>query len=797
MKKHLLENLFRSLSGSKDEPSGRRSRAGQRGRQLRIESLESRQMLSITPLQTMNSSGGTGEKPQSKVFEYAGQWWSVMPSSGGTYVYRLDGTSWTQTQRITTNSSVHADVKLVGDLAHVLLFDGANTQLATLQYDLADNRFEAWAARPQLVNLPLDSGVETATIEVDSTGRMWVASDVTSTVVVRYSDGLYTSWSAPITVASGIKSDDISTIIAMPNNQIGVFWSNQNTKLFGFRLHADGTNPTLWSADERPASQSALSVGAGMADDHMHLAVTSDGTLYAAVKTSYDKSPYPKMALLVRRPNGTWDNLYAVDTGGTRPTIIVSEAAGKVLMAYESNEGGGDILYRETAFGAVNLSPVKVMISGSLADVTTAKVTSTNQVVIMADNKSVLYTFDAPPVNQAPIVNAGADRTAIVGTPIYLQGSASDDNLPAPAQLALQWSIITAPGTVTFGNAAAANSSVSFGAAGTYVLQLNASDGQLSRSDQVSIVVSAATPPGGGGSGGGTGNNTTPRQLAFQNGLFPSVAYAGSVDTKIAAKKATTNYGNDAKMTIDGNPDEAGLFKWNVSAIPVGSTVQSVAIEFNVTASSKDSYEVYALQRAWDELSATWQRYAIGQNWSTAGANNAADASAAVLGQLSATSKGTYRINLNAAGVAAVQAWINDPSKNYGIIIKDYAVAKAVEIATSEASTASQRPKLIINFTDPAPVNAPPTVDVGVDRVAQVGQPLVLNATVTDDGLPNPPALMTALWTKSAGPGTATFANGNLVNTSVTFDAPGIYTLRLTVNDSLLSVFDELVVSVI
>ena len=97
-----------------------------------------------------------------------------------------------------------------------------------------------------------------------------------------------------------------------------MFWSNQSTNLFGFRVHEDGAVATQWSTDERPASQSALNVGGGMADDHMHLAVAADGTLYAAVKTSYDKSGYPKIALLVRRPNGVWDNLYSISTTAAR-----------------------------------------------------------------------------------------------------------------------------------------------------------------------------------------------------------------------------------------------------------------------------------------------------------------------------------------------------------------------------------------------------------------------------------------------------------------------------------------------
>src|SRR3954471_13421873 len=120
MSTNYLRNLRRTFSPTshKAKKSGQRGRGY--GRTLAMEPLEARQMLSITPLQSISSSGNTGEKPQSKVFEYAGQWWTVMPNATGTSIYRLDGTSWTETQQITTNKSVHADIKLVGDLAHVL-----------------------------------------------------------------------------------------------------------------------------------------------------------------------------------------------------------------------------------------------------------------------------------------------------------------------------------------------------------------------------------------------------------------------------------------------------------------------------------------------------------------------------------------------------------------------------------------------------------------------------------------------------------------------------------------------------
>jgi len=423
MSKHLPQG--RRQSSLEKSPNVCTRKSGHsRGRTLSMEPLETRQMLSITPLQSGPFSSGTGEKPQSKMFEYAGQWWTVMGGKSGTSVYRLDGTTWTATQLISSNKKVNADVKVVDDFAYVLLYSGAKTQFATLQYDTDENRFTMWSEQPQVVNVPLSSGVETATIEMDSTGRLWIASDAKTTVEVRYSDDpLHKVWSGPITIASGIKSDDISSIVAMPNNTIGVFWSNQSTKLFGFKVHEDGADPTQWSADERPASQSALNVGHGMADDHMHLAVASNGTLYAAVKTSYDKSPYPHISLLVRRPEGTWDNLYMVDTAGTRPVIAVDEAAGKLIIAYTTKEGGGDIVYRTSSLDNISLSPRAVLIQGKVNNVTTTKATSTNQVAFMANSKSVLFTFDTP----APL----ATSSALVSGPTTQTGP--------PASLGGQW----------------------------------------------------------------------------------------------------------------------------------------------------------------------------------------------------------------------------------------------------------------------------------------------------------------------------------------------------------------------
>jgi hypothetical protein len=500
MSKSPFSRIRESLSNHRS--ASRRGRHVDAHRNLAFESLETRELLSVTALTDFSVSANTGEKPQSKVWEYNDQWYSVMPDGGGAWVWKLDGTQWQHHLQLSQSSNVNADVKVVGDLAHILLFEGTQSQLATIQYDHGpDNRYEMWSLRPSLVDLALSSGVETATLEVDSTGRMWIASDAKSTVEVRYADlnAQYTNWSAPITVASGISSDDISTIVAMPNGSIGVMWSNQSTDRFGFRLHQDGAAPSVWTADEVPASQSALKKGGGMADDHINVAVASNGTLYAAVKTSYDSSGYPKIALLVRRPSGAWDNLYQVDTKGTRPIVMLNEAAGKLVVAYTASDSGGNIYCKESSMSTISFGARQTLISGSLNNVSSVKGTFGDEVVAIAAGgskvKSVVFRFDVPAPNQRPVVNSGADQTIQLTAIATLDGTVTDDGKPTPASLSTHWTVLSGPGTVTFGNAAAIDTTAQFSAAGTYVLQLAADDGQLQGTDTITIVVQSATAP--------------------------------------------------------------------------------------------------------------------------------------------------------------------------------------------------------------------------------------------------------------------------------------------------------------
>ena len=549
------------------------SKPGRPRHMLGGERLELRDYLSATslwdPLQQtaiapLSINGSTGQKPQSKLWESDGDWWGVLPNGTGTWLWRLDSTAWTPIVQLSSSTSSAADVKVDGDLAHILLFEGPTSELVTLEAKPGTpNGYDFWSVQPLNVTVPLGSSVETATIDIDSTGRLWVAYDRSTTIEVRYSDGPYTSFSAPITVASGITTDDISSIIAMPGGKIGVFWSNQNSERFGFRTHLDGTNPSTWTADEIPASQSAKGTGNGFADDHVHLATALDGTLYVAAKTSYDTSGSETVILLVRRPNGIWDNAYNVDNTGTRAVVVVSEAHQEVAIVYTDNTGGGDIVLRATPLGAVQLGPKQVVMSGNLDDTTTAKVISGDELLVLATKGSnaVGSLIRLGPsgggggggtTNTAPVVNAGADQTITLPGSAALVGTVTDDGLPGPTTTT--WTKVSGPGTVTFTNANAASTTATFNLAGTYILQLTGNDGSLQASDQITIQVQAAlTPPPPGGL---VGWWTLDAGGADQSGLANNGTTAGT--TSVVAGKS----GNALRVASNGRlvvPDNATL----------------------------------------------------------------------------------------------------------------------------------------------------------------------------------------------------------------------------------------------
>ncbi|MFZ2403728.1 MAG: putative Ig domain-containing protein [Methylobacter sp.] len=102
-----------------------------------------------------------------------------------------------------------------------------------------------------------------------------------------------------------------------------------------------------------------------------------------------------------------------------------------------------------------------------------------------SENDGKIYEFSiagAASGNQPPAVNAGVNQIislAINGGPAVtnLDGTVTDDGQPnPPGTVTTTWSKDSGPGSVTFGNAGAVDTTATFNTAGVYVLRLTADD---------------------------------------------------------------------------------------------------------------------------------------------------------------------------------------------------------------------------------------------------------------------------------------------------------------------------------
>ena len=520
-----------------------------------------------------------------------------------------------------------------------------------------------------------------------------------------------------------------------------------------------------------------------MADDHINIAVTSNGTLYASVKTSYNTSGFTRIGLLVRRPNGLWDDLYQVDTVGTRAIVDVSEVQNRLLVFYRVSDTAGPIIYKESPLNAISFGPQLTLLADTeLNNPSSVKHAFDDELVVIAAKSGSMdgaHFIFAPRVNQAPFVDAGPDRSVLLSSTVSLDASVTDDGLPdPPAGFTATWSMTSGPGVVTFANSSAIDTAASFTQPGTYVLRLSANDNELVAWDEVSVNVTDAAPV----------------MKSFQEGVS---SYTGATDTRLRQANPTTNYGSATTVTVDGSPASAGLLRWDVSEIPPGSLVLAATITLTITDASDGVYDLFEVKRAWVENQATWNLASAGTPWGLPGALDESDHGTDVLALHSATATGIDTTDFNAEGLAVLQGWINNPTANNGLIIQNYTTATSLAFRSSEAATTT-RPKLEITYATPTtpPINAAPAVNAGSDQTAPLSAGARLDGTVTDDGMPNPPASVTTTWSMFSGPGAVTFANASAIDTTASFSLAGAYVLRLTANDGELVSSDDIVINV-
>lgn len=99
--------------------------------------------------------------------------------------------------------------------------------------------------------------------------------------------------------------------------------------------------------------------------------------------------------------------------------------------------------------------------------------------------------WEGPFVNQPPTVDAGPDDSVAFPGPYALDGTVTDDGLPNPV-VTTTWTQLSGPGTATFGDASAVDTTVTVDQQGAYRLQLEAYDGEYTVNDDVRITFTQA-----------------------------------------------------------------------------------------------------------------------------------------------------------------------------------------------------------------------------------------------------------------------------------------------------------------
>ncbi|MEW6028110.1 MAG: DNRLRE domain-containing protein [Chloroflexota bacterium] len=200
-----------------------------------------------------------------------------------------------------------------------------------------------------------------------------------------------------------------------------------------------------------------------------------------------------------------------------------------------------------------------------------------------------------------------------------------------------------------------------------------------------------------------------PATISFQDGVYPDANYSGTSDTQIFNTYPTTNYGTNSDIGVGERNDYTDrrgrtLIQFDLSAIPADATILSATLSLwtSTDKSSNDrTIRVYRLKAPFNETQATWNVSATGANWQTAGASGADDRESTDIGSaliLASEPLNTEKqITLDAA---AIQELVDGTFTNNGlVVIADTELDDRFSYKSSEASTASQRPKLTIQYT--------------------------------------------------------------------------------------------------
>ncbi|MFN8066057.1 MAG: Ig-like domain-containing protein [Vicinamibacterales bacterium] len=380
----------------------------------------------------------------------------------------------------------------------------------------------------------------------------------------------------------------------------------------------------------------------------------------------------------------------------------------------------------------------------------------------------------APPVNQAPVVTASTTTpTVTLPNGASLSGTVTDDGLPTGATVTTQWTQLSGPGTTTFANAASATTTATFSVAGSYVLRLTASDTDKSAFTDVTITVNPAPPVNQAPVV--TASTTTPT-VTLPNGAsltgtvtddgLPTGATVTTQWTQLSGP-GTTTFANAASATTTATFSVAGSYVLRLTVSDTDKTAfADVSITVNPAASTNSAPVVTASATSPVVLPATSILNGRVQD-------DGLPSGAQVSSQWQKVS-GPGQATFGSASSAATTVAFDAPG------------TYVLRLTATDGEKSSSAELQVTASAAPAPVNLAPVVAINAPGTTTLPASAHIIAIPTDDGLPRGSSV-SGQWSFVSGPGTASFANAQNLDTTATFSQPGTYVLRFTVSDGELS----------
>lgn len=367
-------------------------------------------------------------------------------------------------------------------------------------------------------------------------------------------------------------------------------------------------------------------------------------------------------------------------------------------------------------------------------------------------------TLSDDDTNLAPVITMQSPAAPTVllprGPGLVLDATVTDDGRPFPAAPpVVSWSRLSGPGSVSFGNANAADTTAQFDLPGQYLLRLSAADAELSASADLSVFVLSDTFTGAnighssaltGLAGGGTNWTLT--------GLGSTVGTAAADSTYFAHRQMSGDFTLIARVM-------------GVGSLTSTSARCGVMVRSALTPGARHAFASVAPTRT---------SFVYRANENAAGVTNNTTQVTPFprwvrlrrVGNTFTAAHSPDGVQWTAQGSAQSIA-MNDPV--------------FVGLCATSGSTSATVTAAFENFSITPAGNVAPFVDAGPQQAA--GLSATLAGVVTDEA---PPAVQ---WEKLAGPGSVTLpatAAG-----SALFSTAGTYQLRLTADDGEVRTFAD------